>query len=237
LITNDGAFGPGYPLRPATVNTDGTGLHALDATVDPSLNLGCGDVSPDGSQIVLEGFSGDARHTAIYVVRASDGGGLRLVSGSPSGQTVGDPVFSPDGTQVAFFRTKPGVSPPGSGAIFVVNLDGSELHRVTPWGGAFLDQAWSRDGVWIAYQRPYGVLALVHPDGTGRHDIPLTLPAGSGGENPTWSPDGSWVVFSLSRNGTANIYAVRPDGTGLTRITSAAGVDEQTPFWTGATMP
>jgi dipeptidyl aminopeptidase/acylaminoacyl peptidase len=237
LITNDGAFGPGHPLRPATINTDGSGLRPLDATMDPSLNLGCGDVSPDRSLIVLEGFTGDGRHAGIYTVRASDGGGLRLVTASPRGETVAFPVFSPDGTQIAFFWTRAGVNPSGAGAIFVVNLDGSKLHRITPWGGAFLDQAWSPDGAWIAYERPYGVLAIVHPDGTDRHDVPLTLPAGSGGENPTWSPDGSWIVFSLGRNNAANIYAVRPDGTGLAQITSATGVGEQSPFWTSTIVP
>ena len=27
-----------------------------------------------------------------------------------------------------------------------------------------MDQGWSPDGQWIVYQRPYGVLTLVHPD-------------------------------------------------------------------------
>jgi dipeptidyl aminopeptidase/acylaminoacyl peptidase len=235
LITNDGAYGPGHPLRPATVRPDGSGLEPLDATKDLSLNLGCGDVSPDGRLLVLEGFNEKEQgRNGIYVVRASDGGGLRRVVATP-GRSIGDPVFSPDGARIAYFSTKPGVSPPGAGALFTVNLDGSGLRRITPWGGAFLDQGWSPDGSWIAYQRPYGVLTLVHPDGSGRHDVPVSLPPGSGAANPTWSPDGDWIIFSLTSNGTANIYRMRPDGSSLTRVTTEPGVDEQSPFWTSNT--
>lgn len=216
------------------VQADGSDKRPLEATKDPSLNLGCGDVSPDGRWIVLEAFTADGSQNGIYLVRASDGGGLRAVSESAPGESIGDPIFSPDGTRIAFFRTKAGVSPQGAGAIFVVDLDGSSLRRITPWGGAFLDQSWSPDGQWIIYQRPYGVLRMVHPDGSEPHDVRLTLPPGSGAQNPSWSPDGAWIVFSLTHDGTANIYMVRPDGTSLTRVTTAPGVDEQHPVWTSA---
>ena len=234
LITNDAAFSPDHPLRPAIVQADGSGKQPLEATKDRSLNLGCGDVSPDGRFIVLEGFTRDGSRNGIYVVRASDGGGLRAVSESQPGESIGDPIFSPDGNRIAFFRTKAGVSPQGAGAIFTVNVDGSDLRRITPWGGAFMDQGWSPDGQWIVYQRPYGVLTLVHPDGSDPHDIPLALSPGSGAANPGWSPDGQWIVFSLAHDGTANISMVRPDGSSLTRITTEPGVDEQRPVWTSA---
>jgi TolB protein len=97
-----------------------------------------------------------------------------------------------------------------------------------------MDQSWSPDGQWIIYQRPYGVLTMVHPDGSDPHDVSLTLPPGSGAQNPSWSPDGAWIAFSLAHDGTANIYIVRPDGTSLRRITTAADVDEQHPVWTSA---
>jgi dipeptidyl aminopeptidase/acylaminoacyl peptidase len=234
LITNDEAFSPDHPLRPAIVRADGSDERPLEATRDPSFNLGCGDVSPDRRSIAVEGFTADGSRNGIYLVRASDGGGLQVVSESAPGESIGYPIFSPDGTRIAFFRTKAGVSPQGAGALFTVDIDGSNLQRITPWGGAFMDQSWSPDGQWIIYQRPYGVLTMVHPDGSEPHDVPLTLPPGSGAQNPSWSPDGAWIVFSLAHDGTANIYIVRPDGTSLTRITSMPGVDEQHPVWTSA---
>ncbi|MGE5228001.1 MAG: TolB family protein [Planctomycetaceae bacterium] len=228
LITDDSAFGPDQPLRPATVAPDGTDLHALDATRDPNLNLGCGDVSPDGSRIALEGFGRRNRAThGIYTVRSRDGGDLvRLSTGADS-----YPIYSPDGSRLVFLRTKPGVVPDGAGALFVMNADGTAQRRITPWGGAFLNYAWSPDGRWIAFEQPYGRLALVHPDGTGSHVVPVTLPAGSGATNPSWSPDGRWIAFSLTEGTTATIAIVRPDGSDLTIVTHASGLPENAPNW------
>lgn len=229
LITNDDAAGPGAPLRPAVVDPDGSNLRPLDATRHPNMNLGCGDVSPDGTTIALEGFGqdGHAELDGIYSVRASDGGGLvRLLRGP-----VSPPRYSPDGTRLSFFDTKAGVSPTGSGALFVMGADGSDPARITPWGYAFDDHAWSPEGGWIVFQRPYGQLYLVHPDGSELRRVPLDLEAGAGALNPSWSPDGEWIVFSLQRSDLAEVFMVRPDGTGLRKVTGAPGVEAQHPDW------
>jgi hypothetical protein len=229
LITNDAAsHRTGGPLRPATVLPDGTGLVPLDGLTDPRLNLGCGDVSRDGSLIVVEGWVNHApSRNGIYEVRAADGGGLvRLTHGHD-----GVPVYSPDGTQVAFFRTKVGITPDGAGAIFVVNTNGTGLRRVTPWGWAFLHESWSPDGRWIAFQKPYGELYLVRPDGTGLHQVPLALPAGMGALDPEWSPDSGWLVFTAQTGDASAIWAARPDGSGLHQIANVPGAQLSLPGW------
>ncbi len=234
LITNDAERGPGSPLRPAVVDAGGSLLEVLDATTDPDLELGCGDVSPDGETIVLEGFNEvDTARNGIYTIRASDGGGLvRLTEG-------GDccPQFSPDGTRAVFMRTRPGVQPDGAGAVFVVDVDGTDVRRLTPWGSAFLGTNWSPDGEWIAFQRPYGRLFLVRPDGTGLHEVPLRLPRGAGASEPSWSPDGGWIVFVVGRDQASDLYAVRPDGTDLTRITASDGIVVSGPDWRPPALP
>jgi hypothetical protein len=230
LVTNDAAVGPGSPLRPAIVDPDGIGLRPLDAAGNPDLNLGCGDVSPGGHRIALEGFGTDAHSEldGIYSIRASDGGDLiRLVRGP-----VSPPRYSPDGTRLSFFDTKEGVSPTGSGALFVMPSDGSaDPVRITPWGFAFDDHGWSPDGAWIVFQRPYGQLYLVRPDGSDLHRVPVQLPTGAGALNPSWSPDGEWIVFSLQRSDVADISMVRADGTGLRNVIVAPGAQLQHPDW------
>jgi dipeptidyl aminopeptidase/acylaminoacyl peptidase len=229
LITNDAALGPGSPLRPAIVEPDGTGLRPLDATKNPILNLGCGDVSPDGRRIALEGFgqNGHEEVDGIYSVRASDGGDLvRLISGP-----VSPPRYSPDGTLLSYFDSKQGVSPTGSGALLVIPSTGGDPVRITPWGFAFDDHEWSPDGRWIVFQRPYGQLYLVRPDGSDLRRIPVELPAGAGALNPSWSPDGEWIVFSLQRSDAAGIAMVRIDGTGLRDVVSGARAQLLSPDW------
>jgi TolB protein len=144
---------------------------------------------------------------------------------------VSPPRYSPDGSRLAFFDTKPGISPSGAGALFVMGTDGSDVTRLTPWGFAFDDFEWSPDGAWIVFQKPYGRLFLIRPDGSGLHAVPFRLPDGAGAENPSWSPDGAWIVFSLERGNAASISAIRPDGTGLTRVTTSEGTQESNPDW------
>jgi len=227
-ITNDAAWGPDQPLRPAIIRTDGSDLRALDATKDPDLNLGCGDASSDGQRLVLEGFN-DAKRSVdgIYSVRATDGGDLfRLTHGHD-----GYPQYSPDDSQVVFLRSKTGIIPDGAGALFVVNADGTGLHRITPWGDSFLEQSWSPDGQWILFQKPYGQPYVVHPDGTDMHPLPVTLPAGAGARQFAWSPDGSWIVFSLNRGDEASIAIARTDGSDVRVIVDEPGKLESDPHW------
>jgi hypothetical protein len=48
--------------------------------------------------------------------------------------------------------------------------------------------------------------------------------------NPDWSPDGRTIVFESTLGGKFAIYTVRPDGTGLTRLTADTSNSEQ-PRW------
>lgn len=228
FVTNDAAVDRDTPLRPATIRADGTGLMPLDAARDADLNLGCGDVSPDQTRIALEGFGpGATGVNGIYTVRSSDGGDLtRITHGHDS-----YPQYGPDGRRVVFFRTKPGIQPNGAGALFVVDVDGTGLRRITPWGFTFLQSAWSPDGRWIVFERPYGELYLVHPDGSGTHPLPVHLPPSAGATTPQWSPDGEWIAFTLQQGRNANLYIVRPDGSGLRAITHVQGATEASPDW------
>jgi Tol biopolymer transport system component len=45
-----------------------------------------------------------------------------------------------------------------------------------------------------------------------------------------WSPDGSQIAFTSPRNGSWDIYTIRPDGTDLTRITDSPNA-EFSPSW------
>lgn len=48
--------------------------------------------------------------------------------------------------------------------------------------------------------------------------------------NPAWSPDGQWIGFTSEREGSADLYRVRPEGTGLERLTDSPAYDDQAAF-------
>jgi Tol biopolymer transport system component len=49
-------------------------------------------------------------------------------------------------------------------------------------------------------------------------------------DDPSWSPDGTKLVFWSSRNGNPEIYVMNANGTGQTRLTNNSAVDVQ-PEW------
>jgi hypothetical protein len=228
-ILIQGSTYPGAPLRPATIEPDGSGLTLLDGVKDPKVNLGCGDISPDGARLVLEGFN-DHDHSVdgAYTVSVTDGRDLvRLNDGG------GEPSYMPDGR--ILFRRPPSRNP-NKAAVFISNGDGTGMRRLTPWApttGSECDGPGnsSPDGSWIVFCQWDGTLALIRPDGTGLHTIPIDLPRGSEAGWPQWSPDGTMLVFQLVMDGQSDLYTVRPDGSDLVQITNTPDLDETDPDW------
>src|SRR5262249_26026874 len=136
--------------------------------------------------------------------------------------------FSADGRSVVFAETTANHEV----GMFVVNIDGTGRHRITPKGlllNGIDGGSWSRTGDRIVFQarRPgqNWSIWVVDPDGNDPHELPI---AGCGGELadadsaacrlPAWSPDGSQIVFvrrTAVRDAVAGIYTVSADGSGL----------------------
>jgi TolB protein len=69
-------------------------------------------------------------------------------------------------------------------------------------------------------------LLISAADGSGER----TLTEGALDYNPGWSPDGKWIVFTSERNGSADLYRVRTDGSALERLTDDPAYDDQAAF-------
>jgi Tol biopolymer transport system component len=216
----------------ATIVDPDTGTFRELKWPDPDLETHCGfGWSPDGTRLACESFGvTDPSRNGIYTIRVSDGGGLRRVTSNPDGDDIpGD--YSPDGTRLVFSRTDPSRPAKANAALFVVNVDGTGLRRITPWGLPFSEDGgrWSPDGNTILFDDQKS-LYVVHPDRPGMAKIPLVTHSFSRLQNPDWSPDGTKIVMSLFTatspgTGQAGIYTANADGSDLQQVTSSPTFD------------
>jgi TolB protein len=233
----------GSPTGLSRIINPDDGTYRDVGTQDPGLFNPCGIPSPDGSLLLCETFSGDGSQNGIHVIRSSDGGGLQQVTSNPGGDDVPG-SWSPEGKRIVFHR----FGSTGDEGVFVVNVNGSGLRRIlTPsstFGCCALD--WSPQGNDIVFSRHvsadvHSSIWVVHADGSGLHEVDVQPSSACGGANddpaadgcfdPSWSPDGTKIVFAKGKNGDvdANIYTVNVDGTGLMQVTHTGGA--QSPDW------
>ena len=220
----------GETITTAIVDPDGS--HARQIPLpDGTMNLGPGAWSPDGTRIAFQGWDNtDPSRAGIYIGDSSDGGHLvRVTTNTEDGADFpGD--FSPDGTQLVFLRERP--LEQSVGQLFVVNVDGTDLHPITPLDLPVGTAArWSPDGTRILFEdardQPQGYLRTVDPDGSHLETL-FADPEGRFAIAPAWSPDGSYVMFALNRVADAfshpanSIYVIRADGAGLTELIDTA---------------
>ncbi len=156
------------------------------------------------------------------------------------------PVWSPDGSEVAFGGYEPIGGGDYTSALHVAKSDLTGVTDITPGNAFWTPPSWSVDGTRLLSAvdssqigGPHGTVAIMNADGTGLVDISnaagtrdTTLSDGS----ESWSPDNSKVVFVRSTLGLAqpfanDIWVVNQDGTGLTRLTTDSTIAKSSLMW------
>jgi TolB protein len=165
----------------------------------------------------------------IYAMSADGSGQRRLTRNA---WRDSDPVWSPDGRQIAFVS---------NWQVWVMNADGSRQRRLTYNGARNFAPAWSPDGQRIVFERRVGREKYGRCNACGRasgFEVWVAHADGSqvrmlaNGAQPFWSPDGRKIAFGRH----SDIYVMNADGGGqrnLTR-TPGAGSRESVPVWSPA---
>src|SRR5579864_3643143 len=128
------------------------------------------------------------------------------------------PAWSPDGTRIAFASDRT-----GRFRIHVMHADGTHDRRITASKhGGDLSPSWSPDGRSIVFSNTADwSLYVVDSNGSGRRR--LTVSNVVRDTDPAWSPDGAWIAFVRGESGIGSaLFVIRPDGTGLCRLTPYA---------------
>ena len=174
-------------------------------------------------------------YTAVFVVRL-DGSHSRQVSSTPPRRKGSlapestDPTFSPDGTRLAFIRTRH--SPTEDSAVFVQPIGSPEhARRITPWRMSCQDRpTFSPDGRLLLFRcTPQGEegpsnLYLARPDGTDRRRI--TAPSADSqylgsSFSPSFRAGRGWITAGrtggVGDEGNADVFRILTDGRHVVR--------------------
>jgi dipeptidyl aminopeptidase/acylaminoacyl peptidase len=212
------------------VAPDGTQLRELgtfDTLCDPRCTgIQSVAISPDGTRLAFAATrspeTGDT--SVIAIVDLSTGQSTELAStatrtdgtscdGAADEGVADPPVWSPDGTRLAFVRQM--IGPPDDrgvcrSALFVVDVDGSDLRGIVPMDLHPLAPAWSPDGSRIAFHA-----ATADPDGASPSiDIFSVRPDGTDLRRLTEDGHSAWPRWT--RGG--RLVVVRPRGDDLTTV-------------------
>lgn len=121
--------------------------------------------------------------------------------------------------------------------VYTQDLDGTDATRITNNGYGHVhtavnpvdrnqlvvaryDEDWNNDSSFDEVVDPQVLWVLDTTTGKEWQLLPTFSPSGLGGVD--WTPDGRWIVFGMDTGRHWWVYKIKPDGTGLTRLTNDA---------------
>lgn len=211
------------------------GSDAVRLTTDPRDEF-WPRLSPNGLKIVY-GVKFGEDNFQLFVMNP-DGAGAQNISNSQKNEER--PSWSPDSSWILFMDCR-GPNDPTTQYCDIsrVNADGSRKQKITNTSYSEIWPTLSPDGTTIAF-----VANIRSYDGNADSNIDIFLSNADASNprrvttgtamdtNPSWSPDGSRLVFKSARDATSetDLWVISATGQGLFRLTSLPG-NETYPAW------
>lgn len=127
----------------------------------------------------------------------------------------------------------------GKPEIYLINLDGTGLQKITDIAEGACQPAWSPDGMRLVIVSPCSKnketyrgssLIVMNADGSGL--APLIQPVPGGDFDPAWSPDGKKIAFTSLRNSDfPQIYILDLEDNSITLLASDPPRANSNPAW------
>jgi Tol biopolymer transport system component len=188
-----------------------------------------GGTTPSAGAAPSPGAATAQDNLDLYVVEGT--GALHRLTDT-AGREIA-PVWSPDGGQIAYVTDEG-----GEPNISVISSAGGAPTELTHDTMPDFDPSWSPDGSKIVYAAYPERCSLGTPtctkdiyvmDADGGSPVELTKGFNQDGE-PSWSPDGTRIVFDRGTGQDYDVFVMNADGSELRRLTTAPGLDIN-PVW------
>ena len=183
---------------------------SVDATPPASANEPTGKIA-----FVCQLFKTQASNQ-ICIVNA-DGSGFRRLTTDDNRQHY-YPSISPDGTSVVYAAFRE----PNIYEIYEIHIDSGEVKQLTDRLGNLNGPETSPDGSRIAFKlstADSNQIWLMNRDGTNPQPVP-----NASGWDPTWSPDGAYILFASDMQGAIQLYRIKPDGSELLKVSDLPAI-------------
>jgi Tol biopolymer transport system component len=175
-------------------------------------------ISPNGRWIAYTRDKRQYRSGHIVMMRV-DGRGAKAITRGTSDDWY--PTWSADSRRLVYDRYY---------TLYVIDRDGRHNHGLEPQveGG---EAYWARDGT-VYYDNYDDDNPEVGAVGSDGNNFKLLTEAPDDADvEPSWSPDGTQLLYQSDRTGDDEIWVMRPDGSGKRNITQAPRADDRLPAW------